>query len=178
LFITTTSRYQSFALFVCRPDEPSSWASIILSLSHACFDASDYGAWLLLVEPPLPFLFTPGGSLFVLCGTVFVLPVSLVPPIPVFCGPLPAVAPVLVFSALVAPVVPAVFEAPVVVLALVEPPGALEPVPAPPPQPTIHSATASKSSRVDICRIESPLYSQASRLRSLAARATSIERAA
>jgi hypothetical protein len=67
---------------------------------------------------------TPGGSLFVLCETVFVLPLSLVPPIPAFCGPLPEVAPELVFCALVVVLVPIVLDAPVVVL--FDPPGMLE----------------------------------------------------
>jgi len=56
---------------------------------------------------------------------VFVLPVSLVPPIPVSLGPLLALPPEFVLGTLVVPAVPAVFEAPVVVLALLEPPEVL-----------------------------------------------------
>jgi hypothetical protein len=133
---------------------PSHPTSLFISVTPT-IKFSAYGL-PLLAAVPLPFLFTPGGSLFVLCGTVLVLPVSLVPPIPVFCGPLPAVAPEFVFCAFVAPVVPVVFEAPVVVLALLEPPGALELLPPSPPQPTRHSATASKSGNIDICRIGTP----------------------
>jgi hypothetical protein len=82
----------------------------------------------------------------------------------------------LVLCALVAPVVPAVFEAPVVVFALPEPPGVLELLPPAPPQPTEPSATAGKSSRVDSCRIESPLYCRSIKvLRAVVARAISIK---
>ena len=119
---------------------------------------ADYGLLPLVAAPPLPFLFTPGGSLFVLCGMVFVLPVSLVPPIPVSLGPLLALPPEFVLGTLVVPAVPAVFEAPVVVLALLEPPGVLELLPL--PQPAQYRATADKSRRVNIRRIELPSSSQ------------------
>jgi hypothetical protein len=77
-----------------------------------------------LVGLPLPFLFTPGGSMFVLCVTALVLPVSLVPPIPAFCGPLPVLAPELLFCPPVPALVPIALDAPVDVLP--EPPGMLE----------------------------------------------------
>ena len=61
-----------------------------------------------------------------LCETAFVLPLSLVPPMPEFFGPLPAVAPELVLCEPVVVVVfvPIVLDAPVDVL--FEPPGVLE----------------------------------------------------
>ena len=90
-----------------------------------------------------------------LCGMVFVLPVSLVPPIPVSLGPLLALPPEFVFGTLA---VPAAFEAPVVVLALLEPPRVLVLLSL--PQPAEHMATAAKSRSVDIRRIEFPFSSQ------------------